>query len=308
MDRGRCVARLLRTRPLVRTALLSTPGNREENMKITIVVDNRSPSPEWLSEHGFCAYIETDNAAVLFDSGKGAALFPNLRILGLDVALCATVVLSHGHHDHAGGLPELLTKYPAMQLDATAASFLPKWSLDPDGSWRYAGISEFQHALPPQRRVIHDAPRQILPGIWSTGPLWPRGFAPGAVHDKRLHVNLGDKCIPDPFCDEQALVLQGPTGLAVLVGCCHRGIAALLAAVERLFPGQKVELLAGGLHMAGLGAGVWDEALEAVRHSGVQKLVSLHCSGDDWMDYAEARLPGIAQRGHVGTVLEWELA
>jgi len=147
--------------------------------------------------------------------------------------------------------------------------------------------------------------RQVMPGVWSTGSLWPTEFSPGSVRDSRLHVNLGDKCVHDPFVDEQALVLEGREGLAVLVGCCHRGITALLASVDRLFPGRPVKLLAGGFHMAGLGAEAFDEAIASVRRAGVEKLVSLHCSGEDWMDYVENAMPSIASRGHVGTVLEW---
>ena len=277
-------------------------------MKITVVVDNISQDPSLMAEHGFCAYVSSPDGELLFDSGKGAALFPNLDALGLDVSRCGTVVLSHGHHDHAGGLPGLLEKNPSLKLDVTSRAFLPKWSLDPDQSWRYAGIPFALHELPAERKTIHEEPREVLPGIWATGSLWPEGFAPGAVYDKRLHVNLADKCIRDPFSDEQALVMQGKDGLAVLTGCCHRGLAALLAAIDRLFPGQPVRLVAGGLHMAGLDTAIWDEALEAVVSHGVEKLVSFHCSGSDWMDYAEAKLPGKATRGHVGSILEWELA
>ncbi len=277
-------------------------------MKITIVVDNISPDSSLKAEHGFCAYVNAPAGDLLFDSGEGMALFPNLAVLGLDASRCPTVVLSHGHHDHAGGLPALLEKYPGLKLDATPGAFLPKWSLDPDKSWRYAGIPFALHEWPWTLRELHENPREVLPGVWATGSLWPREYAHGAVHDARLHVNLGDKCVKDPFSDEQALVLKGKEGLAVLTGCCHRGLSALLESVHRLFPEEKVALVAGGLHMAGLDHSIWDEALESVKAHGVKRLVSFHCSGADWMDYAEEKLPGIASRGHVGSVLEWDLA
>lgn len=277
-------------------------------MKITIVVDNRVAQTGLTAVHGFAAWLESKGAPILFDSGKGNALSENTALLGLDVQRLQTAVLSHGHHDHAEGLPWLMAVNPKIQLDRTVKAFMPKWSLDPGAVWRYAGIPYALHELPAKRFVIHDSPRQVESGIWSTGALWPAAFAYGSVLDKRLHVNGGGQCVPDGFEDEQAMVFELQEGLGVLVGCCHRGIPALLDAVHCLFPGRPVKALAGGFHMAGLGPKVWDSVLDRLRAEGVQQMISLHCSGDDWMDYVETHLPGVAVRGHAGFVWEWSLA
>ena len=68
-----------------------------------------------LAEHGFSALItvvDGDNpASVLFDFGfseQGAAF--NADALGLDLSNVETLVLSHGHMDHFGGLLPLVER------------------------------------------------------------------------------------------------------------------------------------------------------------------------------------------------------
>ena len=79
-------------------------------MKLTIVYDNEiyKDNPG-TSDHGFSCYIQTDEKNILFDTGTdGKILLENMKLLDIDPSTIETVVISHEHYDHNGGLTQLL--------------------------------------------------------------------------------------------------------------------------------------------------------------------------------------------------------
>ena len=75
-------------------------------MKITVVYDNRTLDPNLTSAWGFSCLVGDD---LLFDTGgDGRTLLSNMYKMGIDPAGIRTVVLSHAHGDHTGGLGALL--------------------------------------------------------------------------------------------------------------------------------------------------------------------------------------------------------
>jgi 7,8-dihydropterin-6-yl-methyl-4-(beta-D-ribofuranosyl)aminobenzene 5'-phosphate synthase len=79
-------------------------------MKITIVYDNevRKNNKALKADWGFSCIINTEEETILFDTGaKGDILLDNMKILGFDPGDIDTIVLSHEHWDHTGGLDVL---------------------------------------------------------------------------------------------------------------------------------------------------------------------------------------------------------
>jgi 7,8-dihydropterin-6-yl-methyl-4-(beta-D-ribofuranosyl)aminobenzene 5'-phosphate synthase len=76
---------------------------------ITIIYDNNSYDNRLQSDWGFSALVEYNEHVLLFDTGRdGAMLMENMRILGIDPTRIESVMLSHAHGDHTGGLTALL--------------------------------------------------------------------------------------------------------------------------------------------------------------------------------------------------------
>ena len=71
--------------------------------KITVIVENTA-EPPFQAEHGVSLLIEYGKRRILFDCGAGGVLAYNAGLLGIELDDLSTIVLSHGHNDHTGGI------------------------------------------------------------------------------------------------------------------------------------------------------------------------------------------------------------
>jgi 7,8-dihydropterin-6-yl-methyl-4-(beta-D-ribofuranosyl)aminobenzene 5'-phosphate synthase len=105
-----------------------------DKLEVTILADNytdllllqstevvqrpRTPPPSApLAEHGLSCllrvYADSEEHVVLMDAGISATcLFHNVELLKVDLSRVEAAVVSHGHFDHFGGLPQLLSRAP----------------------------------------------------------------------------------------------------------------------------------------------------------------------------------------------------
>jgi len=111
------------------------------NFKITTLCENHvaQSGKKLMGEHGLSFYIEADNRRILFDTGQNLGLSNNAKVLGIDLSRIDTVVLSHGHYDHSGGLKTLLDCNSDFTLYAHPDVFDPKVKGADDGH-KYIGI------------------------------------------------------------------------------------------------------------------------------------------------------------------------
>jgi len=79
-------------------------------------VYNNIPYREGLTtDWGFSCLVE--EAGLLFDTGaKGDILITNMQALEIDPVKIRSVVLSHDHHDHVGGLASILDANPRLEV------------------------------------------------------------------------------------------------------------------------------------------------------------------------------------------------
>lgn len=121
---------------------------------VTIIFDNTAADDRLATGWGFAALLETPEHTILFDTGaNGEALLENLRLLGKDPMAVESVIISHAHGDHTGGLRALLD-----------LGLRPKLYLLSGFPAEMRG--EFAEAL----EIVEAAPGQeIVPGIRTTG-------------------------------------------------------------------------------------------------------------------------------------------
>ena len=218
--------------------------------RLIVVVDNRVAFGPLLGEHGLSLWLEHEGLNILYDTSPGRALMPNLGQLGLDPKVLDAVVLSHGHFDHTGGLPDVLSArseplpvwcHPAVfnphvhQLDnGTLMNIGPP--LGPQSAYEKLG-AHFHMVTEPV---------SPWPGITLLAPI-PRvtefeGFGPG------LMTEVNGKLVPDPFDDDLAMLVKGDEGYTVVTGCAHSGVINVMLAAEEA-AGEAVRLVVGGTHL-----------------------------------------------------------
>ena len=120
-------------------------------MKIITLVENSCGNENCIAEHGLSIYIETEKHKLLLDTGQTDAIVKNAEVLGIDPSAVDTVILSHGHYDHSGGI------LPFSKLNRTAQIIMQKSAAEPHfNGERYIGIDKAILDLPNVRLIEGD--------------------------------------------------------------------------------------------------------------------------------------------------------
>ena len=105
------------------------PANTIVHMQLTVLVDNNTAIDKYyLGEPGISFYIEDDSENILFDCGYSDVCKINAERMGVDLSRITTLVFSHGHDDHTGGLAYLQTILPPAKIVAHPDTFREKRS------------------------------------------------------------------------------------------------------------------------------------------------------------------------------------
>jgi len=143
------------------------------SVRITVLCDNSvGPVSGTLGEHGFAALIEREDAEpVLFDTGQGFTLLHNADRMRKDLSKAGKVVISHGHHDHTGGLMPLLQQFGEREVFAHEAIFSSRHRVKDTGECYPIGIPFEKSAYEEAGAVFNfsNSFREVSPGIMLTG-------------------------------------------------------------------------------------------------------------------------------------------
>lgn len=272
----------------------------KNNIEITVLVDNKS-LPELSNEHGFSMLIKTNDQKILFDTGQNNVLRDNSEKLGVDLAEIDTLVLSHGHYDHTGGVSDVLRKNKTVHIYLNSAAFLPRYSIRNDipKSIQMPLKSRDRILQTPVERLhwISD-PTQITDDIGLTGSI-PRETT---FEDTGGPFFLDPKSkIPDPIEDDQAMWIKTSEGLVVCVGCSHSGIINTLNYITKVTKESRIHTLIGGFHLVNADQNRIDQTIEKLKEFNIKHLIPCHCSGDDAMKEISTKIEGVTL-GHAGLI------
>ena len=117
-------------------------------MRIVNLVENTEGVSGCAVEHGLCFYIETEKHKLLMDTGASYLLLENAEKLGVDLTEVDTVVLSHGHYDHGGGILPFAKINPTAKIYVPEEAFGEYYSMNKAGEPRYIGLAKEIQELP----------------------------------------------------------------------------------------------------------------------------------------------------------------
>lgn len=213
-------------------------------MVIKILYDEKKAFEGYLTGWGFSCLVD---GRVLFDTGGSATgLLKNLKRAGVNISGIETVVISHDHWDHIGGLWPLLNKAPKARVYVCHNS---------GGAFKKKVLKNGSDIV-----EVKDFAR-IAPGIFTSGEFCTR------YKDKPLA--------------EQALVIKTSRGIVLIAGCAHPGIVKLINRAKLKFPAESLLMAMGGFHLKDSSKQVIKGTVKRLKELGLKQVAPLHCSGVD---------------------------
>ncbi|MBQ9644130.1 MAG: MBL fold metallo-hydrolase [Lachnospiraceae bacterium] len=214
-------------------------------MRIINLIENTEGAPGCTAAHGLCFYVKTPGHRLLSDLGPSADTLANAQHLGIDLTQVDTVVLSHGHYDHSGGI------LPFTRINDSARIYMQDfadgayYSDDgPEKGFRYIGIDPQIAALPQLVRVQGDLDLDDELSLLTVR----EQIVPIPSTNRKLMRRQGDAYVPDDFRHEQMLVIRAGGKHILISGCAHNGILNILSAYEAKY-GLAPDVVISGFHL-----------------------------------------------------------
>jgi 7,8-dihydropterin-6-yl-methyl-4-(beta-D-ribofuranosyl)aminobenzene 5'-phosphate synthase len=304
-----------------------------DSARVTLVMDNSidmllastevvrrlplGPNPferaQPVAQHGFSALLRVQrddrSGTVLFDTGVSRqGLLHNLDALEVDAADISAIVLSHGHADHALGLPGLMERLGRRHLPLVLHpdAYLERKLVLPDGTEVNIPAPRRSDLRRENLEVIEDVgPSTLIDGmILVSGEVARQtGFETGfPVHWARRD----GVWVPDPLIrdDQCAIVNVRGKGLVVVTGCGHAGIINIIRQAQALTGVDAVHAVVGGFHLTG---GLFESripaTIAALQEIRPRLIMPGHCTGWSATHQLARALPEAFVPNSVGTTL-----
>jgi 7,8-dihydropterin-6-yl-methyl-4-(beta-D-ribofuranosyl)aminobenzene 5'-phosphate synthase len=249
------------------------------DLRITVLVDDTARKSRLRSEHGLSFWIEAEGRKILFDTGQGEALEPNAQQLAVDLGQTDAIVISHGHHDHTGGLPRVLARSGRAVVHIHPLAFESKYSRREKTRSRPIGIPErvASDLLESDRYLVFTrGPTQICSGVFVTGQV--RRLA--TFESTSGPFFLDEQCTrKDVVADDQALYIETREGLVVVLGCAHSGVVNTLDYVAKLTGKRSMHAVLGGMHLAEASEERIELTCAALDRYRIGIVAPCHCTG-----------------------------
>ncbi|MBS1170749.1 MAG: Metallo-beta-lactamase superfamily protein [Burkholderiaceae bacterium] len=276
----------------------------KQQVKITVLVDYEAA--EGLeTEHGFAAWVEVGDHHILFDTGQTGAMQANAAKLGLELNRAEALVLSHGHFDHTGTLPDFLAENEAVHVYFAHGAHIDRYSCKPGTPVRSIGMPENSRLalaqLPAERLHELKAPHYLLPGVGITGPVpriasfedagGPFFLDPDSRNDDRIE-------------DDQSMWFETDEGLVILLGCCHAGLVNTIEYIRKVSGIHKLRGIVGGMHLVNANQQRLDRTFDEIKNWEPEFLVPCHCTGQNAAEQMQQAIcSSIVKTGYAGMVI-----
>ncbi len=232
-----------------------------------------------------------------------------MDVLGLQLADVETIVLSHGHADHHGGLLGMVRRLGRKRMPLI---------IHPD-AWRNRKIvfpsGVEMHLPPPDRRVLENEDVQVVeergPSLVLDDSVLVTGQVPRTTEFEKgfpLQYSEGKegRWEHDPWIfDDQGIICNvNGKGLLVASSCSHSGVVNVLKNAQRLTGVSKIHAFIGGMHLTG---GIFEpiipRTIEEIVAFRPDMIVPGHCTG--WRANHELlnKLPNAYIHSSVGTII-----
>jgi len=250
---------------------------------------------------------------VIFDTGSTNKTFlHNLDVRALSLYDVNSIVLSHWHYDHMGGLYDILERIE-KKISIITHKFAQyerffRRSKDVKNSDLANKSREDILPLLSAAKIVNQAPIDMekikgLHGevifsddsyelykknkfkITLSGEI-PRTHPEEDFHD---YFSLqGDRLKQDKILDDKCLIIENAEYVVLLNGCCHSGLMNTIDYARKLTNNKPISHIIGGFHMASAGpvriAKTIDYLRDLEKFENKLYLFPIHCTGQNFLD------------------------
>lgn len=249
-------------------------------MKFQFLIENKTDTPGCVAEHGLSIYIEAQGKKLVFDAGASALFAQNAKKLDVDLSRAEALIISHGHYDHTGGVPEF------CRINREAPLYIHK-----DAFYESYGTEKGKiEDKPCGIRWTEEERRQIEPRIIKTEePVWLTENIvisgtipadPNCQQTEHFYRRLPDNTLVlDDMAHEQILVIREKEGLYVFSGCSHKGVIPAVSYARKLFGGERIAALTAGMHLYSAGREMRERVVGQILSEKMDTVIPVHCTG-----------------------------
>lgn len=271
-------------------------------MKIINLVEDTQGNNICGKEHGLSFYIETEKHKLLMDAGAGDLFLKNAEILGIDIGQVDILILSHGHYDHGGGIPDFVKVNSRARIYMKATAGADYYHPTPKKD-RYIGIDKEIAKLP--QCVLTEGSLEIDEELYLFSDI--TGQKNRAKGNLQLKKRTESGYIQDTFDHEQCLVIRQEGKHILLSGCAHNGILNILDRYMEIY-GSHPDLVISGFHMVQKGEYTKEDIKNIVDTAYALKEMNTvfytgHCTGKTAYDMMKEIMGEKLQAIHSGETI-----
>jgi 7,8-dihydropterin-6-yl-methyl-4-(beta-D-ribofuranosyl)aminobenzene 5'-phosphate synthase len=274
---------------------------------------NPFEKPQPMAEHGYSVLIRTrlgeKQAEVLFDAGLSRrGILYNLDALEISLKEVQAIILSHGHADHALGLPGVVERLGTrnMPLILHPDAYLERKLVLPNGDEIGIPAPKLTDFRRENIEIVEEVGPSMLVDemVLVSGEIarttdFEEGFP---IHYAKRH----DQWEPDPLImdDQCALIHVKGKGLIIITGCGHSGIINTIRNAQAITGIEKIYAVIGGFHLTG---GYFEPIIPAtiaeLKQINPRYLMPGHCTGWAATHQIARAMPDAYIPNSVGTTL-----
>lgn len=253
------------------------------SLKITVFSDNyvSMRSRGCWAQHGLGLFIEAmfDDMQlnIIFDAGPSSDIVKhNLDVLNFDLSRVNAIIISHGHHDHTGGLIEIIKRIgkrvPVIIHPKTFSRRFAKRDL------RVVGV-------PFSRTDVENSGGIIVScrnGFDIAGRIFVTGEIDRINDFEKVEgyiIEEDNKLVDDYIIDDRALIIDLNGEHVLITGCAHSGLINTINYAIKNYGVKKFKAIIGGFHLEGASDEKINRTINELRNVNFECIIPMHCTG-----------------------------
>src|SRR5947208_9657653 len=289
----------------------------------TITVQRAALEPKGLVlfEYGLADHLESvrggERREILLDfAATEGSLLNNYGLLKVDPTRADALIVSHGHFDHYGALPDLARVTqgrlkPGITLYAGGEdTFCHRVVVTPAGSVDYGTLDRptleargLNVVLAKQQAVVAghafvtgeiarvtDFEKPPAAARLVAGPM-DSACSASQFGPTKVEAKPGD-LVADTFQGEHATVYHvKDRGLVVITSCGHAGVINSVRQAQKASGIQKVHAIVGGFHLAPAADEIVAKTVAALKDLNPDYILPMHCTGIHAINAVHREMP-----------------